>query len=163
MNKLLTALFILTSLTCGATTIPEAEAWVNRELTANETNTIHYLERVKIRGNKRVLCFYGWAQIDNTQTNTIVPQSVADQVYGQGVVSNVPIPQLSLKCQIVPKAPATSVYTMAANYNLAPNPPSRTRYTDADDGVQWLGLSSLYTTNFYNTAERSVLMESPEE
>ena len=84
-------------------------------------------------------------------------------MYGQGVVSNVPIHQLSLKCQVVPKAHATSVYTMAANYNLAPNPPSRTRYTDADDGVQWLGLSAIYTTNFFNKAEYSVLMESPED
>jgi len=141
--------------------VERAEAWVGRKLTPNETATVNYLEPVKVNGVHE-LCFYAWATVDNVMTNTIVPQSAADQVYGSGVVSNVPLHNFSLKCQIVPAQPTLSVFTMSANYNLAPKKPSRTRFTNADDGVQWLGLSSLYTTNFYNKAEYNILMTDEE-
>jgi hypothetical protein len=153
MKKLL-QLFILSlaliaATRCGAETPEVLSAWVGRPLTSNETALAEYEACTTTRRGPILTC-YAWGVVPNSYTNTIVPQSACDQVYGVGAVSNVPLWKFSLKCQPAGDSETESVFTLSANYNAGPPPWTRRRSTDADDVMAWLDFTGAYGVNITN-------------
>jgi len=146
-----------------AETPEELSAWVGRPLTSNELALAEFEAPRRGRNSEHVLVCSGYGVIQSATTNTIVPQLAVDQVYGAGVVSNVPLHNFTLTCEQIPDS-TNSVFVLSANYNLSPKPPTRKRYTCADDVMQWLGITGQYgvsITNILTVTEYQKLM-SPE-
>ena len=123
-------------------------------LSATAQDISRFLYPATIRGNQQVEVFRGWGLVDEAMLYTPIPQSALDQVYGEGVVTN-----LTLRTFCLNYTPAKEegkvMFALSANYNLNPKPRSRTRYTSEADGLQWLGL----TAAFGVTAETALNVE----
>lgn len=164
MKKLITTLLatatltLLTSLSGLCETPQELSAWVGRPLTSNETVLASYEACTTTRSGPILTC-YVWGVVPNAYTNTIVPQSACDQVYGVGAVSNVPLWKFSLNCQPAGDSETNSVFALSANYNAGPPPWTRRRSTNADDVMAWLDFTGAYGVNITNILNKTEYQE----
>jgi len=125
-------------------TIEQAQSWVGRDLTPNETELVAFLRGAIIKGDERVLVCSAWAKVEPSILDTPIPKSALDQVYGEDVVEALTLREFSLLERIVEveEGDNYALFILSANYNVLPAGKSRVRYTNADDVKQWLGLTA---------------------
>jgi hypothetical protein len=112
-----------------------------------------FLVPATINGNEEVEVFYAWGLVDEELLDTPIPQSALDDVYGEGVVTDLTLRDFCLS-YVPAKEEGKVMFPMSANYNHSPKPKSRTRYTSAEDGLQWFG----FTEPFGVTTETALDM-----
>ena len=146
MRYVTTLLLLFAACVARAVTVPEAEAWVSPlALTSNQVASVRLLKPVTIKGNQHVLKFAGWGKLEDISLlDTPIPQSALDQVYGAGVVTNMTLRDFSLYEQVVVPdvGEPFALFMLSANYAVPPMNKTRQKYTSADDGMQWLGLTA---------------------
>jgi hypothetical protein len=145
--KRLLLLPLLLALSVGAETVQELEAWVSRTLTSNELALASFEVPATIRGGEHVLVCTAFGVTSPANTNAIIPEAACDQVYGAGAVTNLPLHDFSLVCQIVD---TNLVFMLSANYVVGPPPYNRGDYTTADDVMQWLEFTGPYGVTISN-------------
>ena len=88
--------------------------------------------------NKPTPVCYAFLQTDNEQKLYPIPPEWQEEVYGK-IVDGLTLAgekQFTLAWQDVPDT-ETFVFDISANYEIAPKPPNRDRYTSAKDCEQW--------------------------
>ena len=147
-------------------TIEEAEAWVGRSLTENETALVRFARKAIINGSERVLVFSAWGKVEPELLDAPIPAQVLIDVYGEDV-GDVTLRDFALvEGVVVPEGGgAFALFSLSANYDILPAPKGRERITTADDVVQWLGLTASYGVtidNILTDQERKDLLNSTE-
>jgi len=125
--------------------------------TPEEEPILRFLKECNVR-NQPTPVFYAWGLVDEALLDTPIPQSALDQVYGEGVVT-----ELTLRNFCLSHEPAREegkvLFSLSANYNVSPLSPSRDRYTGLGDGVQWFGFTEAFGVTPENAIDSSQLKD----
>ena len=137
MKKLFLFLLLsLVALSATAMTIEEAEAWVGRPLSSNETACVHLLKPVTVRGSVHVLVAHAWAEVPTNQLDNKIPRGKIIERWGKDL-GDVTLQEFALITHACAENNKSVFSISACDYN-AQGVKSRKTYTDADALIEWV-------------------------
>jgi hypothetical protein len=117
----------------------ELEQWQGKPLDDLQVKFERFLVPIGQREGSvihKVLCCVAFCKAEYDRKNYPIPPEVQERIYGQ-LVEGLTLKDFSIH-SLENQAEEWFCFNLSANYNLAPKPPTREKYTSAKDVEDWM-------------------------